>query len=573
MIKPLVDDRKYRAIRLTNNLEALLISDVSTSRCSSSLSVGVGSFQNDDDIIGLAHFTEHMIFLGSKSYQRPGEFEEYLSDYFGITNAFTEDEKTTFYYEIGCRGFQKSLLMFSRMFAEPLFDLNFMNKEIEAVNSEAEKNLNQDNWREHQIVRTLANPNHPFHRFNTGNNNTLRSVDLTTLNKRLNAFYNRYYVPNNMKLVVLSNQSLDVLQATASQFFSDIRLDSLQKDDSIKYGQLRTKEKAYKSENLGKFVWYNKISALPTLDIIFTLDEIVSSFKAKPLDYPSYLIKYSGEGSLINYLKSKKLANKLDVGTITSNKNFSQFAVSISLTDNGLDKVFEVIDASFKYINLIKSQEVSYVVYNEIQNITKIQFKFLEKNEKYGDYLASLANSMHDYSYREIIYGEFLHSHYNQTMIKSYLNQLVPENSLIILGSNQNFPDQKLIDRFFANAKPYTEKWYQTKFFNATMDTKFLESLKSIQATESFTLRNNINPNITNLNLNNILNNQTSSTIAVNSQSLNNKDTTINPYGFKIRPRNEYITTYSNIVSCYDDKVFYIMLIFYLFINKDNNML
>ena len=30
--------------------------------------------------------------------------------------------------------------MFSRMFAEPLFDINYMNKEIEAVNSENEKN-------------------------------------------------------------------------------------------------------------------------------------------------------------------------------------------------------------------------------------------------------------------------------------------------------------------------------------------------------------------------------------------------------------------------------------------------
>lgn len=63
MIKPLIDDRKYRTIRLTNNLEVLMISDVSSSRCSASMSVGAGSFQNDEDVMGLAHFTEHMIFL------------------------------------------------------------------------------------------------------------------------------------------------------------------------------------------------------------------------------------------------------------------------------------------------------------------------------------------------------------------------------------------------------------------------------------------------------------------------------------------------------------------------------
>jgi len=535
MIKPLVDDRKYRAIRLTNNLEALLISDISSSRCSASLSVGVGSFQNDEDALGLAHFTEHMIFLGSKSYQRPGEFEEYLSDYFGITNAYTEDEKTTFYYEIGCRGFQKSLLMFSRMFAEPLFDINLMNKEIDAVNSENEKNLNQDNWREHQIVKILSNPNHPYHRFNTGNNNTLRNLDLMNLNKRLNNFYNKYYIPSNMKLVVLSNQSLDAMQSSVSQFFSDIRLDSLQKEDIFKYGDLRTKEKAYNKENLAKFVWFNKIAALPTLDIIFNLDEIISAYKTKPLDYPSYLLKYSGEGSLINYLKSKKLANKLECGSIASNKNFSQFSLSISLTDNGLSNVLSVIDAAFSYINLIKSKKVSYEIYNEIQNITKIQFKFLEKNEKYGDYLASLANSMHDYSYREIIYGEFLHSYYNKTLIEKFLNQLTPENSLIVLGSNQNMPDKILIDKFFKNSEISVEKYYGTRYFNATMSKEFIDSLKSLK-------------NEKNKNSNKSVNTK-NSTIKVTGKKQKNK------FGFKLRPKNEYITSYSNIVSCYDDKV------------------
>ena len=62
MIKPLVDDRKYRLIKLSNNLEVLLISDINASTSSAALSVGVGSFK-DDEISGLAHFCEHMIFL------------------------------------------------------------------------------------------------------------------------------------------------------------------------------------------------------------------------------------------------------------------------------------------------------------------------------------------------------------------------------------------------------------------------------------------------------------------------------------------------------------------------------
>ncbi len=204
-MKPLIDDRKYRAIRLSNNLEVLLISDIGTARASASLSVGVGSFQDDDDLPGLAHFCEHMLFLGSKTFSKPSQFEEHLSSYFGMTNAFTEEEKTTFYFEIGTKGFEKAFVMFSRIFSEPLFDMNFMNKEIDAVNSENDKNLNQDNWREHQLLKSLSNPKHPYNRFNTGNNVTLRAPGSAKLNKKLRDFYNKYYVPSNMRLVVLSN--------------------------------------------------------------------------------------------------------------------------------------------------------------------------------------------------------------------------------------------------------------------------------------------------------------------------------------------------------------------------------
>ena len=63
MIKPLVDDRRYRLIKLSNNLEVLLISDVNASTSAAAMSVGVGSFKDDENMAGLAHLCEHMIFL------------------------------------------------------------------------------------------------------------------------------------------------------------------------------------------------------------------------------------------------------------------------------------------------------------------------------------------------------------------------------------------------------------------------------------------------------------------------------------------------------------------------------
>ena len=140
---------------------------------------------------------------------------------------------------------------------------------------------------------------------------------------------------------------------------------------------------------------------------------------------------------------------------------------------------------------------------------------------------------MHDYSYREIIYGEFLHSYYNQTLIEKFLDQLTPENSFIILGSNQNVPDKIIMDKFFKNSQISIEKYYGTRYYNATMSKEYIDSLKSFK---------NVNNNLNNIN--NSTNKNYGKNFAENS---------FNEYGFKLRPKNEYITSYSNIVSCYDD--------------------
>ena len=135
----------------------------------------------------------------------PSQFEDLLSTYFGATNAFTEDEHTTFYFEVGNEGFDLSLKMFSRMLAEPLFDVSLMQKEISAVNSENDKNLNSDDWRQNQVLRTLAYSKSPFNHFGTGNNKTILSQGIEYLKDSLDRFYIENYISSNMRLVVSSN--------------------------------------------------------------------------------------------------------------------------------------------------------------------------------------------------------------------------------------------------------------------------------------------------------------------------------------------------------------------------------
>jgi insulysin len=64
--KPLSEQREFRIITLPNKIDAILISDKRASKSSASLSVGVGSFMDDEDALGLAHFCEHMLFLVNK---------------------------------------------------------------------------------------------------------------------------------------------------------------------------------------------------------------------------------------------------------------------------------------------------------------------------------------------------------------------------------------------------------------------------------------------------------------------------------------------------------------------------
>ena len=350
-----------------------------------------------------------------------------------------------------------------------------MNKEIEAVNSEHEKNINQDNWRQQQIIRTLSNPNHPFNMFSTGNKSTFKKINPKLLHKKLNEFYIKYYVPSNMRLTIISNEELETIQNQVTKYFGDIRAETKEENKQT-YGSLPDSENAFYKGNLGKLIYFKKLASTLSLDIIFSIDEVLSKYQTKPDDYLTYLLKYSGEGSFISFLKENNYAIKLDAGIINSFTDFSQYAITISLTNEGYKNIEKVIQMTFSYIKKIKELRINRDTYFEIKNINDIKFKFLEKSTKYGPYLSSLAGNMFDYNYKEILFGDFIHKKYNETVIRNFLDSIAPENSLIFIGSNK-LPENNFTKKYFNSTTMLKEEWYGTEYMEIKLSENLMENL------------------------------------------------------------------------------------------------
>ncbi|CAG8722722.1 4788_t:CDS:2, partial [Scutellospora calospora] len=64
----------YRLIRLNNELEALLVHDSTTDKSSAAMDVHVGNLLDPDDLLGLAHFCEHLLFMGTEKYPKENEY-------------------------------------------------------------------------------------------------------------------------------------------------------------------------------------------------------------------------------------------------------------------------------------------------------------------------------------------------------------------------------------------------------------------------------------------------------------------------------------------------------------------
>ena len=126
------------------------------------MTVNAGIDREQKDIYGLAHFCEHMLFLGSKKFPKPTQFVDFITHNGGKFNGYTDFETTGFFYKIHTDRFANAFEIFSRFFIDPLLNESSVDREINAVDSEFKNCLREDNEKYSEIMNSQTRCNNVY---------------------------------------------------------------------------------------------------------------------------------------------------------------------------------------------------------------------------------------------------------------------------------------------------------------------------------------------------------------------------------------------------------------------------
>ncbi len=164
------------------------------------MNVNAGSFNDPENFTGLAHFCEHMLFLGTEKYPDKSEYSNYLSTHGGYDNAYTSTQETNYFFNIQADFLEHALDMFAHFFIDPLFESEYVQSELNAVNQEHQKNLLNDGWKVWQLLKYVSSRDHPFHLFSTGDFETLNK---TGVRDQLLKYYHARYSASTVSIIII----------------------------------------------------------------------------------------------------------------------------------------------------------------------------------------------------------------------------------------------------------------------------------------------------------------------------------------------------------------------------------
>lgn len=193
-----MQDFTYQRTTLDNGLRILTSEMPSTRSVAASIYVGAGSRYEADEMAGISHLLEHLLFKGTTRRPTAREISEPIESVGGMINASTDRELTVYYSKVARPHFDRAMDVLTDMVRNPLIEGEELEKERKVVIEELASVEDSPSQLVDIVLDEAMWPDQPLGRDVGG---SAESVGALTREQAL-AYLAAQYVPNNMVVAV-----------------------------------------------------------------------------------------------------------------------------------------------------------------------------------------------------------------------------------------------------------------------------------------------------------------------------------------------------------------------------------
>jgi zinc protease len=207
----------YKHFTLDNGLQVYVHEDHTTPTAVLNLLYNVGARDEQPEKTGFAHLFEHLMFGGSKNIEN---YDQFVQNAGGENNAFTSQDITNYYITLPSSNIETAFWLESDRMLGLSFNPNVLEVQRKVVIEEfKQRYLNQpygDVWLK---LNPLSYQVHPYQWCTIGKD--ISHIENATM-EDVQAFFNKFYVPNNAYLVVAGDVTLAQVKRLAKKWFEPI---------------------------------------------------------------------------------------------------------------------------------------------------------------------------------------------------------------------------------------------------------------------------------------------------------------------------------------------------------------
>jgi len=217
-----MNDLKYTKFILPNGLKCILYKRAEIHSINIEVSVGVGSLDEESSVNGIAHLIEHLAFDGTEKLPTYNDIDRFSNSIAGSGNAYTSNTHTVYHGTYPYQYLDEALSYYSQLVFHPTHKEEFIKKEKTIVLDEMKRYEDMVNTKVHMniIENRFTDSSTSFSAPIVGTTKIVKSL----IREQVRQFYDQYYVPENIEILIVGNFNLpDLKKCLLKYFYTEVK--------------------------------------------------------------------------------------------------------------------------------------------------------------------------------------------------------------------------------------------------------------------------------------------------------------------------------------------------------------